>query len=167
MNTVPTIYLNRVILRRLSDLDTDDLFEAFSNNEAMKYRHQRAMQSKQEANDLIKKSELLFEKQTGIRWGIEDIERGKLIGTFFWNCPNGKKESELGYSLHRGWWDKGIMKEIFEYMLHDFLWKHGAETLFAKVHKGNTVSIQVLEELGFELISKNISFWSYRKNKPN
>jgi len=167
MNALPTIYLDHVILRKLKKEDVDDIYEAFSGVDSMRFRHQRPMKSREEAADLIDKAEKYFNTDTAIRWGVEDIATGKIIGTFLWNFKNGKEQSNIGYSLHPKWWKKDIVEEIFSFMVNDYLWKHDVKTLIAKVKKENKASIKKLEKYGFERFLTEDAHYVYRKFNPS
>lgn len=166
MASIPSFTLKRIILRELNHGDAPAIYEAFSDEEAMRYRQHPSMQHPDEAVEFIRKTEQLVANEKGIRWGVENIETGKLIGTFLLKRKTKSTVAHIGYSLHREWWNQGLIDEIFAHMLRNYLWDLGIKTLVAKVHKENKVSVAVLEKHGFKHYLTEEVFVAYRHFSP-
>ena len=152
---IPTIELEKVILRQLKPSDRDDIFEAYSDKEAMKFRHNPAPRSMGDAETMISRSLIDARSDKAIRWGIEERASGKIIGTFVWKIENGKSESEIGYSLNKGWWNRGPMTTILSAMVSHLLEKEDVSTLIAMTHRLNVASVRLLDKTGFTRSSED------------
>jgi len=152
---IPTIELEKVILRQLKPSDRGDIFEAYSDKEAMKFRHNPAPRSMGDAETMISRSLIDARSDKAIRWGIEERASGKIIGTFVWKIENGKSESEIGYSLNKGWWNRGLMTTILSAMVSHLLEKEDVSTLIAMTHRLNVASVRLLDKTGFTRSSED------------
>ncbi|PWJ39374.1 GNAT family N-acetyltransferase [Sediminitomix flava] len=166
--TLENIETERTILRELNVNDIEDLYETYSNVEAMKYRYNPPLLSMGEALVMVKEAHRNARMQKSIRWGIEEKESGRLIGTVVWFLKGSYRRDEIGYSINRDWWGKGLMTEILTEVLHH-LQSVGVETLRARVHRENLSSQKVLEKNGFtkEVHSKTDTIIHFHINFSN
>ncbi len=163
---VPTIELEKVILRQLKVSDRDDIFEAYSDKEAMRFRRNPAPRTIQDADAMISRSILDARLNKAFRWGIEERISGKIIGTFVWKVENGKSESEIGYSLNKGWWNQGLMTTILSAMVSRLFEKENVTTLFAIAHRLNVASVRLLNKNGFVRMSEDREgLVTFKKNR--
>lgn len=83
-------------------------------------------------------------------WSVLEKESGRLIGRCGFSVRNGFERIELGFLIGTRWQGRGYAQEACAAALRygsDFL---GIDTVQALVREGNTVSVHVLEKLGFQ-----------------
>lgn len=163
MTAVPTLEMSKLLLRKLEMDDAPRLYETLSDPENMKYRFRSPMQQLAEAEAFIRESEDTFLQDKAIRWAIIDKATGLLIGTFLWHFPKGKADSDIGYAIDRGWWDRGYIAEIIDYLCTRFLPQFGIRTLTARVHYENIASMKILEDNGFKRRGQYNEYFIYQR----
>jgi [ribosomal protein S5]-alanine N-acetyltransferase len=112
-NPFPQLSTERLILRRITTDDVNEIFSLRSNEQAMKYIDRERAAS-------IKDAEMFFNlindsanANNGITWAIAFKQSPhKMIGNIgFWRLIKEHYRAEIGYMLHPDFWNKGIMKE--------------------------------------------------------
>ncbi|USL40579.1 GNAT family N-acetyltransferase [Priestia megaterium] len=147
----PILLTPRTTLREITEADADDIFDCFSQEEVIKYYGQEKFKTIQEALVLIDIFAENYRNQKGMRWGIERLDTGELIGTVGFNQWNQKhKRAEIGYELHPQHWGHGYASEAASAVM-----TYGFDTLQlvrigAVVFLENKASQHVLEKLGFQ-----------------
>jgi [ribosomal protein S5]-alanine N-acetyltransferase len=147
----PKITTQRLLLRRMTEKDTGEIFFLRSNEDVMQYIDRPRAASVQDAEaflDIINNS---LDINDGITWGITIKENAeKLIGTIgYWRMKKEHYRAEIGYMLHPVFWKKGIMKEAILAVLEfgfDTLHLHSVE---ANINAENAASAGILEATGF------------------
>ncbi|MBU8785039.1 MULTISPECIES: GNAT family N-acetyltransferase [Bacillus] len=147
----PEIETDRLVLREITDLDTESVFDCFSNEKVTRYYGQDTFETKEQARHLIALFKQNYVENRGIRWGIQIKGEEKLIGTIGFNAWSPKhKRAEIGYELNPKYWRKGYATEaiarIVEYGSGDM----GLTRIGAVVFIQNEGSNQVLTKLGFQ-----------------
>lgn len=164
-DAVPTIILDRVLLRELSMTDAGDLLLTYSDADAMRFRANPPLTTLDDAYRMIETAHREAVEEKKIRWAIEEKSSGCVIGTFLWIIDSRKTVSEIGYSLRKDRWNRGLSTEIVRDMC-GYLFTHEAvDTLTAKVHRDNFGSIRVLEKTAFIKSGENATHWFYRKSR--
>jgi len=108
----PVLETERLTLRAISMDDVDDMFQQRSNPEVMKYIVRPLLQSRREAEELVRNYQFLFDQGISITWAISLKGASKMIGTA--GYPRINKENyrgEIGYSLDPLHRRKGYMDE--------------------------------------------------------
>ncbi|WP_195782707.1 GNAT family N-acetyltransferase [Priestia megaterium] len=147
----PILLTPRTTLREITEADADDIFDCFSQEEVIRYYGQEKFKTIQEALVLIDIFAENYRNQKGMRWGIERLDTGELIGTVGFNQWNQKhKRAEIGYELHPQHWGHGYASEAASAVM-----TYGFDTLQlvrigAVVFLENKASQHVLEKLGFQ-----------------
>ena len=151
----------RLILRRYTADDLQDLYEYLSDAEVVKFEPYKAMQ--------------LDEVRENLTWRIESdemiaVERKsdhKMIG----NIYLGKRDFdafEIGYVFNRNFWGNGYAKEACAAVIED-AFRHGAHRIFAECDPENPNSWKLLETLSFKReahFRKSVYFWTDTAGKP-
>ena len=84
-------------------------------------------------------------------WGIEDKTSGKLIGTIgFMNCSFDHNSAEIGYSLSKEHWNKGLMTEAVEVCLDYAFGEMHLNRVEAQHEVSNPSSGRVMEKCGMK-----------------
>lgn len=94
----------------------------------------------------------LFEKRTGLRWGIVPVEAPEsmvgTVGLFNWR-DEPEPAAELGYDLAPEWWGRGLMSEAIGAVVEYAFDGLGLTYLEGMVLVGNDRSCRTLERMGF------------------
>ncbi|WP_330744802.1 GNAT family N-acetyltransferase [Chryseobacterium sp. CP-77] len=108
----PVLETERLILRRLTLNDTQDLFEYFSLDEVMEYYDLETFKTEDDSRRIIQHFNSEFEKGKGFRWALELKSNGKVIGTCgYHNWYKEHFRAEIGYELNPKFWQQSYMKE--------------------------------------------------------
>ena len=143
------IDLDRIKIRLLQRKDVNEIYEMYSDTDAMRYRSNSPLKSIREAEDFIKQS--IHEKS--VRPGIELKPEKKIIGSVLWKI-NKDDENEVGYSIGKRYWNYGFATEAMKGWTN-FITSLIMDNLYATVHSKNVASINVLRKLNFEFVSEN------------
>lgn len=146
----PKIETERLVLRLLDKADVDDIFEIFSDPDAMRYWSFPPIEEKKAAEDKIIKLQNEYEAGEAICFGLEHKQDGKIIGicTLF-NIHETSKRAELGYILARKYWRKALMQEALHALLEYFFEDLAFNRLEADIDPRNIASQGMLLKLGF------------------
>jgi ribosomal-protein-alanine N-acetyltransferase len=116
LEKIPTIESNNILLRQLSEKDSTELFNYYSNPNVYRYLDWNGPTSCEEAKEAINIWNNGFIGGKIIRFGIVEKITNKLVGTIFLNNFEGT-HAELGYELSEQYWRKGIMTESINLIL--------------------------------------------------
>ena len=147
----PEIQTERLLLRRMTSNDAEEILRLRSNEEVMKFIDRERTKSIEDANLFLKKIDDSINSNNGIMWGITlKEEPGKLIGNIgYWRLIKEHYRAEVGYMLHPSFWSKGIMKEAL-LRLVDFAFDDmNLHSIEANINPGNKASAMLLESTGF------------------
>lgn len=151
----------RLILRRFSSGDLDDLYEYLSDAETVKYEPYEVMSYEETKKEL--ENRIASEEMTA----VELKETHKLIG----NIYTGKREfdsTELGYVFNRRFWKKGYARESCTAVMNG-LFEKGIHRIYAECDPDNPNSWRLLERLGLTreaFLRENIYFEKDADGKP-
>lgn len=153
---MPTIKFDDIMLRTIKLSDYKDLYDYGKDQEVTKFLSWGPLTQPIEARRSIKH---IFYPRTKYElprgYAIIDTKLNKMIGTVdFHTKPKDKNYAEIGYALHKDYWDQGIMtkavKELikigFEYLNYD--------KIIVKHLSQNIGSQKVIVKSGFKLIKK-------------
>jgi ribosomal-protein-alanine N-acetyltransferase len=147
----PTIYTERLMLRKLTFEDKEDIFEIRSNAEVMKYMARPVAKTIDDATAHIDKVLKNLNDNGGIDWGIEEKVSGKLIGTIaYWRISKENYRGELGYVLNEKWQQKGFMHEALKAVLDFGFEQIKLHSIEANIDPLNTASARLLEKNKFK-----------------
>ena len=156
----------KVKFRELTMTDTGMLFGIYSDKEAMKYRGSKPMQTIDDAKNFVKNTKVKKMEILTIRKGIELVKTKELIGSVMYRFNENKKnECEIGYSIGRQFWGKGLGKEIVKTMIKAIKEKNEINKIVAWSNKENIASVKILEKIGFKRISQTEYENSYLYHK--
>ena len=112
---LPAIETERLVLRRLALRDAQAIYEYGRDPRVAKYVLWDAYRSVGEAKGYIRYMLRKYRAGEPSSWGIELKETGQVIGTigFMW-IQRENASAEVGYSLSRAYWNRGIMTEALQ-----------------------------------------------------
>ncbi|PTT08192.1 N-acetyltransferase [Flavobacterium sp. HMWF030] len=146
----PTIETDRLVLRRITNDDVNEVFELRSNPETMKYIPRPLVKNSEDALEHIAMIEDKIVTNIGINWGISLKDNPKLHGIIgFYRMKPENYRAEIGYMLLPEFHGKGIVPEavnrLITYGFND-LKLHSIE---AVIDPENFASEKVLQKCGF------------------
>jgi len=107
---------DRLILRRLSLADRDDIFEYSSDKEVNKHLVAKPYKSKEDAEKFIKSA--IQKYQDGLlSLAMEHKQEKRVVGTIYLPIEYGEKRGELGFILNKKYWGKGLTLEASRRLL--------------------------------------------------
>jgi len=146
----PVIETERLVLRRITNDDVNEVFELRSNPETMQYIPRPLVKTTQDALDHIAVIEEKIVLNEGINWGITLKNNSKLLGIIgFYRMQPENYRAEIGYMLLPEYHAKGIISEAVNRLINfgfDELKLHSIE---AVIDPENIGSEKVLQKTGF------------------
>ena len=151
----------RLILRRYTEADLEDLYEYLSNPKVVEYEPYQSMsyeEVKEELKERIASDEMI---------AVELKENHKLIG----NVYLGKREFqalEMGYVFNDAYWNRGYARESCKALMK-LAFRHGIHRIYAECDPKNQSFWKLLEALGFTReahLRENVYFWCDENGEP-
>jgi ribosomal-protein-alanine N-acetyltransferase len=94
-----------------------------------------------EAQAALKRLEQRYAARDAIRWAIELVEHGEMIGTVgLLRFDFEHRHAEIGYEIARRWWGRGLTPEAS---------LRPSSGMGSPLLPGNDASVRVLQKLGF------------------
>ncbi len=146
----PVLKTERCLLRQTVQEDAPEILVLRSDKTIMQYLDKEPLTSIAEAQIFIAGIELSLNNATGISWGICLHRDHRLIGNVgLWRLIKEHYRAEIGYVLHPGFWNKGIMSEVLKEVIRYGFESLGLHSIEANVNPKNKASIGLLEKHGF------------------
>jgi len=146
----PVIETERLVLRRITNDDVNEVFELRSNPETMQYIPRPLVKTTQDALDHIAVIEEKIVLNEGINWGITLKNNSELLGMIgFYRMQPENYRAEIGYMLSPKFHEKGFITEAVKRLItfgFDELKLHSIE---AVIDPENFASEKVLQKTGF------------------
>jgi ribosomal-protein-alanine N-acetyltransferase len=147
----PILKTGRLILRRLTPEDENEIFFLRSDESINTYVDRPKPNSLEDARNHIDKLNHGIDNNESIFWGITLLNNPSIIGTScLWNISKENDTAEVGFDLMPGFQGKGIMKEALSEVT-----RYGFETLKIRrlvgwVHHENSKSVSLLSKFNFK-----------------
>ncbi|WP_414840435.1 GNAT family N-acetyltransferase [Carnobacterium sp. TMP28] len=149
---IPILKTDRLILRKITIQDLDDMFEYASDKEVAQYvtwsAHKTISDTRNFIEDILDK----YQKKQIAPWGIELKDNGKFIGTIdfvSWQTKNNC--AEIGYALSKKYWGKGLVTEATKEIMAFGFNKMDLVRIQAKCISDNIASSKVMKKNGMVL----------------
>lgn len=143
---------DRLILRRFTPDDVENLVELDSDPEVMWYLSRGRPSARKEIEKVILPRFLeLYERYEGYgTWAVVEKSSGEFVGWLSLRPRDGDPpdEPELGYRLRRAAWGKGFATEGARALVHRAFTELGAKRVYAETMAVNKASRRVLEKAG-------------------
>lgn len=148
----PELKTERLLLRKLTSADSGEMFFLRSDDRVMQYIDREKTKSVEEAESFIQKINVSVDANETIMWAIALLtEPAVLIGTIcYWRMHPEHYRAEVGYVLHPGYWNRGIMKEALLAVIGYGFETMNLHSIEAHINPENIASGKVLEKTGFE-----------------
>lgn len=146
----PELKTERLLLRKITDTDIEQIFKLRSDINVMKYIGKKPIVLMEEAKDWVKLIKDSLSMNSGITWGITKIDQTTLIGTIgLWRIIKENYRAEIGYMLLPEYWKKGFTKEAILKVLKYGFEEMNLHSIEARITPKNVGSATVLERTGF------------------
>ncbi len=146
----PVIETERLILRRITNDDVNEVFELRSNPETMKYIPRPLVKTTEDALEHVAMIEEKITSNIGINWGITLKGDSRVLGIIgYYRMQPENYRAEIGYMLLPEYHGKGIIPEAVNRLIaygFDDLKLHSIE---AVIDPENFASEKVLQKCGF------------------
>lgn len=140
----------RLLLRRITADDADEILELRGNAETMKFIPRPLATCKEDALDHVNMINEKIENNTGINWAITLKGNPKLLGIIgHYRIQPENYRAEIGYMILPEFQGKGIISESLQAVIaygFDEMKLHSIEAI---IDPGNTASESVLIKNGF------------------
>ena len=146
---LPDLETNRLLLRKLTLDDAEDVFEYASEPDVAFYVTWEHHKSIEDSIQFLSESVKKYEEEKVMGWGIELKENCKLIGAcgYMWWCPENAR-AEVGYALSKDYWNQGIMTEVLGEVIKFGFEKMKLNRIEARTRVENIASQSVLKKAG-------------------
>jgi ribosomal-protein-alanine N-acetyltransferase len=142
----PVIETGRLVLRKISTQDAEDIYKLRTNEEAMKYIKKPKLRSKDDVLELIK----VMNSPDRIQWGITIKNENTVIGTIgYHRIVKEHYRAEIGYMLDPGYWNTGLMSEAIAKAIEYGFTKMDLHSIEAIIDPENIASRAILKKYGF------------------
>jgi RimJ/RimL family protein N-acetyltransferase len=143
----------RLVLRRLTEADADDLARLNSDPEVMRYLAGGAATTPDEVRDKIIPYQLdCYERFGGLGlWAADDRNSGEFLGWFHLRPRRSDGVIDLGYRLRRQTWGLGLATEGSRALIDKGFTELGMDRITAETMAVNRASRRVMEKCGMTL----------------
>ncbi len=146
----------RLVLRRFTEADVDNLVELDGDPEVMRFLTGGKSTPRDEIeNDFLPAFLDYYERFEGYGfWAAIEKSTGEFLGWFHFRPHEGDPpdEPELGYRLRRSAWGKGYGTEGSRALIRKGFTELGARRVVASTMAVNTASRRVMEKAGLTLV---------------
>ena len=146
---LPVIETPRLILRRMTLRDAPDLYAYSKDPEVARHVLWSAHRSVWDTKAYIRFMLQQYRLGEPSSWCLVDRESGKAIGTIgFMSFSPENSTVEIGYSLARSHWNRGLMTEALEAVLREVFETLKLHRVEAQHFSANPSSGRVMEKCG-------------------
>ena len=149
LSYMPDLTTPRLRLRKLTMRDAEDIYRYSRDIEVARYVLWDAHRNIGDSRAYLRYMLRLYRGREPASWGIEWKQTGKVIGTigFMW-IQSDNSAAEVGYSLSRDFWNRGVMTEALKAVIaHGFSGMH-LNRIEAQHETGNPASGAVMRKCG-------------------
>lgn len=149
-NPFPTLYSERLILRKITLIDSNELFALRSNKQVMDALDKEPLTLIEEANAFIEAKEIRLQNKLGINWAVCLKENNKFIGDFgFHKIDAHNQRAEIGYALLPPFCNLGIANEALNLIIKHAFEALNLHSIEANINPANSASEKLLLKNGF------------------
>ena len=146
---MPELRTQRLRIRKLTMRDAEDIYRYGRDPEVARHVLWDAYRSVGEARAYLRYMLRRYRNREPASWGIELVESGKVIGTigFMW-IQEDNAAAEVGYSLARDQWNRGIMTEALKAVIDYGFGRLNLNRIEAQHETTNPASGAVMRKCG-------------------
>jgi len=154
-NPFPIIETKHLLLRRITQGDTNDMFEMRRDCRMYEFLNTKVDKNTEETKSYINKMNQGIDENKWIIWAIEHKQSNKVIGTIcIWNINKEESSGELGYGIIPDYQGKGLMKESLVSVIEYGFKRIGLKAMEAYTEEHNEKSIKLLESCEFVEVNR-------------
>lgn len=147
---IPTFATERLLIREITDKDTDAIFSLYSNEIVAGGMGITRLEQRTAAQQMIEYFNHSYKEKSMIRFGMVLPDSDTLIGTIgFQDIKWEYYLSEIGFDLNPEYHNKGYMTEALRPVIDYGFTKLQFQKLFALSYVENVAAHSVLEKCGF------------------
>jgi RimJ/RimL family protein N-acetyltransferase len=147
----------RLILRRFTESDADQLFELDNDPDVMRFINGGIVTPRKVVRDLLLPAFLRYDSTNPGHgfWAVIEKQAGEFLGWVSLR-PTGSNPTELtlGFRFRKAAWGSGFATEAAGALLHKGFCEMGLQRVIASTYQDNWRSQRVLEKLGMKLVRK-------------
>lgn len=149
MFSMPDIETDRLLLRRMTMRDAQDVFEYSRDPDVARHVLWSAQKHVSEAKEYIRFMLRRYRDDLPSSWGIIDKQSGRLIGTIgYMDYSEDNASTELGYSLAKWMWGRGLAAEALAAVIRHTFDTMDVNRIEAQHELDNPSSGRVMEKCG-------------------
>ena len=142
---IPTLQTERLILRKITPLDIDDVFEYAKDPSVSSFLLWRPHKNREFTRIYLSVLDEKYDKGQFYDWGVE--YNGKMIGTVgFSQIDLNNNTAEIGYVLNSSYWGVGLATEAAKAIIKIGFETFGFDKIYAKCIWGHKSSINVMNK---------------------
>ena len=148
-SNIPRLETQRLILRRIREIDYIDMHEYSADAEVTKYLVWQPHKTIEETKKYTGELQQRYAEGKFYDWGLVHKADSKLIGTCGLTTINLNKNScEIGYVLSKKYWGQGFIPEALGIIM-DFAFTYlDFERIEGRFFEGNEKSCRVMQKMG-------------------
>jgi [ribosomal protein S5]-alanine N-acetyltransferase len=149
---LPTIETDRLLLRKITLNDANDMFEYASDPQVSEYTMWSTHSSIEDTKYFLKSLLKMYKRRELVDWGIVHKAENKFIGTcgfVEWRMTHSR--AEIGYTLSRKYWGEGYMTEAVNAVIDFGFREMLLNKIQARCEVNNIASARVMEKAGMQL----------------
>ena len=149
--SMPTLETKRLILRRMTMKDAQDIFEYSKDPEVARHVLWDAQKDLSEAKEYCRFMMRRYRQDQPSSWGIIHKASGRLVGTIgYMEYREDHGSVEVGYSLARSLWNGGYMTEALSRVIAHTFETMDVNRIEAQHELTNPSSGRVMEKCGMK-----------------
>lgn len=148
---IPEIRTKRLLLRKLTSQDLNDIFAYSSDPDVARYLRFVEHKSIADAEAFLEVLMNSYKNNMDFIWGIESVDMQRLIGSCRLICESKHRSAEIGYVITKQWWGRGFAAEAIKGITEYVFANTGLNRIEGKCIVENAPSSRVLEKCGFHL----------------
>lgn len=158
-NEFPVLESDKVVLKKITEADIDELYEIYSNEKVFEYCGIIPKKNKETVKNMIKHFERDFNKKDRVKWGIYSGELLGIVEAFNFNQK--VDMVTIGYFLSEKNWNKGVASEAVKVLVKYLFEVVDVNRIHAEVMPQNENSKKVLIKNNFtkEGLLREANFW--------
>lgn len=157
-DTFPTLQAASFRLRKIEEIDLEDLWEIYSNPLHFQNTPNTSTKNKETLRKRISHFQRDFNKKKRLFLGLEF--QGKLIGVLeVFDYKKRTASVTIGYRLHHAFWNQGLASRAVSLLCRFLLEECPIKTIVAFVLPENYASQQVLLKNGFQQVGQVEEVW--------
>ncbi len=148
---MPVLQTERLILRRMSVADAEDMFAYAQMPQVSQYLTWSPHADVCFTYNYLRRVEAQYHRGEFYDWAVVDCLDGRMIGTCgFTSFRAASDVGEVGYVLHPAYWGRGYATEAVRTVLAFGFEKLGLHRIEARFLEGNHASRRVMEKVGMQ-----------------